>query len=178
MAVHSWLERRSGQDRRQQQFSKRLFFKGVRKSTRRAADRNRIAVFDRYQPNLFIGIIVVLSLSILDAILTLTLISQGAKELNPVMRYYLSYGPEVFITVKYGLTVLPMLIVLLANEALAHRYRIGAGVLFNVFGAFFIGVVFWEVFLLFRFWLFFKRLRYCFEISNRKFNSNIPYPKW
>jgi len=43
-----------------------------------------------------------------------------------------------------------MIIILCANEALANRYRIGAGVLFHVFGAFFIGVVFWEVFLLFR----------------------------
>jgi len=88
-----------------------------------------------------------LSLSILDAIFTLTLISRGAKELNPVMRYHLNHGPEVFITVKYGLTALPMLIILCAKEALANRYRIGAGVLFYVFGAFFIGVVFWEVFI-------------------------------
>jgi Domain of unknown function (DUF5658) len=151
MTVYSRLERRSGQDRRQQQFSKRLFFKGVRESTRRTEDRNRIAVFDRYEPNLIIGIIVILSLSMIDAILTLTLISQGAKELNPLMRYYLSHGPEIFISVKYGLTALPMLIILFANEALANRYQIGAGVLFNIFGAFFIGVVFWEVFLLFRF---------------------------
>ena len=82
MTVYSRLERRSGQDRRQQQFSKkRLFLKGVRESTRRTEDRNRIAVFDRYEPNLFIGnIIVILSLSMIDAILTLTLISQGAKK--------------------------------------------------------------------------------------------------
>jgi len=151
MAVYSWLERRSGQDRRQQQFSKRLLFNGAREYTRRTEDHNRIAVFDRYQSNLAIGIIVVLSLSILDAILTLTLISQGARELNPVMRYYLSHGPEIFISVKYGLTALPMLIILFADEALANRYRIGAGVLFSIFVAFFIGVVFWEVFLLFRF---------------------------
>jgi len=145
---YSGSERRSGLDRRQQQFSKRLFFKGVRESRRRTEDRNNIAVFDRYQPNLFIGIVVVLSLSTLDAMFTLTLISRGAKELNPVMRYYLSHGPEVFITVKYGLTVLPILIILFANETLANRYRIGAGILFQVFGAFFVGVVIWEVFLL------------------------------
>jgi hypothetical protein len=82
-----------------------------------------------------------LSLSILDAIFTLTLISRGAKELNPVMRYYLSHGSEVFITVKYGLTALPMLIILFANEELANSCRIGTGVHFYVFGAFFIGVV-------------------------------------
>ena len=58
---------------------------------RRAEDRNRIAIFDRYKPPLLIGMMIVLSLSILDAILTLTLLSQDAKELNPVMRYYLSH---------------------------------------------------------------------------------------
>lgn len=91
---------------------------------------------------------IVLSLSILDAILTLILLSQGAKELNPVMRYYLSHGPQVFISVKCGLTVLPMLIILLANEVLTNRYRIGAGMFFHIFAAFFGGVVIWEFYLL------------------------------
>jgi len=143
------LERRSGQDRRKQQLSKKLFFKGVRESMRRAEDRNRIAIFDRYKPPLFIGMMIVLGLSILDAILTLILLSQGAKELNPVMRYYLNHGPQVFIFVKYGLTVLPMFIILFANEALTDRYRIGAGNLFHVSAAFFGSVVIWEFYLLF-----------------------------
>ena len=55
MTDYTGLERRSGQDRRQQQLSKKLFFKGVRESMRRAEDRNRIAIFDRYKPPLFIG---------------------------------------------------------------------------------------------------------------------------
>ena len=144
------IERRSVKDRRQQQLSKRLFIKGLRESMRRADDRNRIAIFDRYKSPLFIGMMIVLSLSILDGILTLILLSQGAKELNPVMRYYLNHGPQVFIVVKYGLTVLPMLIILFANEALTSRYWIGAGMLFYAFAAFFGGVVIWEVFLLTR----------------------------
>jgi hypothetical protein len=115
---------------------------------RRADDRNRIAIFDRYKSPLFIGMMIVLSLSIFDGILTLILLSQGAKELNPVMRYYLNHGPQVFILVKYGLTVLPMLMILFANEALASRYRIDAGMLFYAFAAFFGGVVIWEFYLL------------------------------
>jgi len=130
VTVYTGLERRCGQDRRQKQLTKRLFFRGVRESMRRAEDRNRIVIFDRYKTSLFIGLIIVLSLSILDAILTLTLLSQGAKELNPVMRYYLNHGPQVFIFVKYGLTVLPMLIILFANEALTDRYQIGAATSF------------------------------------------------
>ena len=115
---------------------------------RRSDDRNRIVIFDRFKPSLFNGIIIVLGLSILDAILTLILLSQGAKELNPVMRYYLNRGSQVFIFVKQGLTVLPMLIILLANEVLTNRYRIGAGMFFHIFAAFFGGVVIWEFYLL------------------------------
>jgi len=146
------MERRSSRDRRQSQISifKKLFYRGLRESTRRAEDRNGIIVFDRYKPSLVVSIIIVLSLSLLDALLTLILLSHGAKELNPVMRYYLNHGTLAFIFVKYGLTVLPMFIILFANEALIDRYRIGAGNLFHVFAAFFGGVVIWEVFLLTR----------------------------
>ena len=85
------MERRSSRDRRQSQISifKKLFYRGLRESTRRAEDRNGIIVFDRYKPSLVVSIIIVLSLSLLDALLTLILLSHGAKELNPVMRYYL-----------------------------------------------------------------------------------------
>jgi len=41
-----------------------------------------------------------------------------------------------------------MLIVLFAKEALTNRYRIGAGILFHVFAAFFGCVVIWEFYLL------------------------------
>ena len=92
---------------------------------------------------------IVLSLSLLDALLTLILLSQGAKELNPVMQYYLiNYGEQVFIYVKYGLTVLPMLIILFSKEALITRYRINIGIFFRVFAVFFAIVIVWEFYLL------------------------------
>ena len=144
------MERRSSRDRRQRQISifKKLFYRGLRESTRRAEDRNGIIVFDRYKPSLVVSIIIVLSLSLLDALLTLILLSHGAKELNPVMRYYLNHGTLAFIFVKYGLTVLPMLIILFAKEALITRYRIDIGVLFHIFASFFGLVIAWEVYLL------------------------------
>lgn len=55
MTEYTGLERRSVQDRRQQQLSKKLSFKRVRESMRRAEDRNRIAIFDRHKPPLIIG---------------------------------------------------------------------------------------------------------------------------
>jgi hypothetical protein len=150
VTVYTGLERRSGQDRREHQLSmfKRLFFTGIRQEIRRAEDRKSIVIYDRYKPSLFINIITILGLSLLDALLTLILISQGAKELNPVMRYFLSHGPQVFISVKYGLTVLSVLIIMFIKEALSTRYRIGTDVFFHIFAALFGSVVLWEFYLL------------------------------
>jgi hypothetical protein len=149
--VYTGLERRSGQERRENHLSifKMLFFNGIRQSVRRAEDRNCIVVFDRYKPSLFINIIIVLSLSLLDALLTLILLSQGARELNPVMRYFLSHGPRAFIFVKYGLTVLSVLIIVFVKEAFLTRYRIGTDIFLHIFAAFFGSVVVWEFYLLF-----------------------------
>lgn len=142
-------ERRSGKDRRVQRvpFFKRLFFRGARASVRRVAERDRIVVFDRYRPSLVILALTVLGLSLLDALLTLTLIAQGAQELNPVMRYYLTHGPRVFLLVKYGMTALSVLIIVVAYETITTRYRLCAGLL-PICAATFGGVVIWEVYLL------------------------------
>jgi hypothetical protein len=150
VTVYSGLERRSGKDRRKRQFStlKKLFSKGLRQSMRRAEDRNCIIVFDRYKKSLAVAILAVLSLSLLDALLTLILISHGAKELNPVMEYYLNCGTDEFVFVKFGLTVFPMLMILFAKDALITRYRINISILFHVFAAFFVLVIVWEFYLL------------------------------
>lgn len=149
MTVYGGLERRSGQNRREHQLPlfKRLYFQGMRESLRRAEDRKRIVALDRYKPSLFIVIMIVLSLSLLDALLTITLIAQGARELNPVMRYYLNHGPYVFLLVKYGLTASSVLIIVLVTESLTARYRLGTGIL-SVFAAIFGCVVIWEFYLL------------------------------
>lgn len=119
----------------------------MREYARRAEDRQRIITFDRYPRPLLTAIIVVLSLSLLDAFLTLLLIAQGATELNPVMHYYLGHGPQIFLLVKYGLTVLSVMIIVIAKEPISARYRLSTEIL-HAFAAFFGGVVIWEFYLL------------------------------
>ena len=150
MTEYTHVERRSGQERRKQPRSllKSIFFRGSRLSTRRAEDRKKIIVFDRYHPSLFVKIIIVLSLSLLDALLTLILLSRGAIELNPVMDYYLSYGPEEFIIVKYALTVLSLLLIVLLNDVFKTRYGVGTGGLLYLCTALFGSVVIWQFSLL------------------------------
>jgi hypothetical protein len=126
---------------------KQLLGKGTRKYSRRAEDKKRIVLFDRYPRSLFIGTTAVLILSLLDALLTLVLLSKGASELNPIMLYYLGHGPIVFLLVKYGLTVLSLFIVIVSYDALIHRYRISSKLL-PLFTTLFGGVVVWELYLL------------------------------
>jgi hypothetical protein len=150
MTTYSGLDRRTGNDRRRQQLPllRKIFYRGLRESSRRAEDRNRIVVMDRYKPSLIFFTIIVLSLSLLDAVLTLTLLAQGASELNPVMNYYLNHGPQVFLIVKYGLTALSVLIIVVGHEVLTNRYRFCYGIL-PLFASFFGCVVIWELYLLF-----------------------------
>lgn len=150
MAAHNGSERRSGDDRRSQKrsLSATVSVRGRRQTGRRADDRKRIVAFDRYKPSLMVAALAVLGLSLLDALLTLILLSKGARELNPVMRYFIdSHGPRVFIIVKYGLTALSVFIIILCNEAIAARYRLPTGLL-PIFAAVFGAVVIWEVYLL------------------------------
>ncbi len=150
MTINVELERRSGKNRRERRMPlfQRFLKKGTREFVRRAEDRKRIVTLDRYTPSLFIGIMAILSLSLLDALLTLILIAQGAKELNPVMQYYLSHGPQVFLVIKYGLTALSVLIIVLVKETFITRFRISTGMLLHVFAVFFGSVVIWELYLL------------------------------
>ena len=143
------LERRSGMERRQNQipFFKLILLKGKRCRLRRANDRKQITLLDHYHPSLFIMILVVLSLSLVDAFLTLTLLEKGAVELNPVMRYYISLGPMVFVVAKYGLTIVPLVIMLILNGIISERYRIGL-LMFPFCGLMFGSVVIWEIYLL------------------------------
>jgi len=87
-------------------------------------------------------------LSIIDAIFTLDLMSQGAKELNPVMAYYLNHSPLLFYVTKYFLTIAAILIILLSQNGLFIR-KIGINTLFILMIIPFALVVNWELYLIF-----------------------------
>ncbi len=104
-------------------------------------------MFDQYHPSLLIGILIVLSLSLLDAALTLLLLARGAVELNPLMKFYIDLGPGTFVIVKYGLTALGLFIIVILNAIISVRFRIGLLVI-PFCGLLFGSVVVWELYLL------------------------------
>ncbi len=95
-----------------------------RRQARRAMD-HLTAPMDWYSPALFAFAVGIVLLSVVDALLTLHLLSNGAWEANPVMAFFLEHGVAGFVVAKMVLTVTPLLLLTaLSNYALFSRLRI------------------------------------------------------
>jgi len=146
-----YAEKRCGRDRRTHQFPKwrYLLFSGRRAQARRQEDLHRTFYFDHYSSNLFAAIVAILMLSVLDALLTLYLIDNGSTELNPVMSYFIEYGPFVFMGAKYLLTCIGVIILLLFRNVLRKRSITHTQHIFSYIIFAFSTVIAWELYLIF-----------------------------
>jgi hypothetical protein len=144
------MEIRSSQDRRHNHnpFYNIFSLKGKRRTLRRSTDLMRVTTFDQYHPTLLFYVLTVLSLSLLDAALTLVLLQKGAVEINPVMRYYIGLGPWVFVIVKYGITALSLILIVVFNAIIYTRHRIASLLTMPFCVSVFGSVVIWELYLL------------------------------
>lgn len=90
---------------------------------RRSEDR-RFANQDVFPSSSVLLVVLLTVFSITDAIFTLTLISRGGSELNPVMNYFLQIDVTLFMLVKLILTIIPGLFLMAAgNTLLLNRIR-------------------------------------------------------
>jgi uncharacterized protein DUF5658 len=146
------FDRRSGTDRRSHDVPeiKSLFIYGRRKNFRRQDDKYKSSYFDQYSSAIFVAIVLILLLSIIDAFLTLFLIDRGASEINPIMAYFLKFGPYTFISVKYFLTCYSVIILLIFNNIFLKKIKIYTRSLFSYAIGMFMIVIGWELFLTFR----------------------------
>lgn len=147
-----FVERRSITDRRKKSSIsiRSLLFGGRRETIRRYEDRRKFFYVDRYSQFHFMAIILILFLSVVDAILTIVLINHGAYEVNPIMAYCLNVGPYTFLSIKYLLTCAGLILLLMLRNIFMKPLGIFAGSFFYYFLVGFIGVVSWQFFLLFR----------------------------
>jgi hypothetical protein len=106
---------RDGQDRRTEQTSpfSLASLRGRRKAIRRKDDRSAHFYVDLYGLDEGLIFILILMLSVADAFLTLALIDGDTTELNYVMYYYMQLGPLSFLLVKYLLTAVGLLFLLI-----------------------------------------------------------------
>ena len=147
----SYLEKRGGSERRvnNKKRLKYLFINGRRERARRKEDWEKAFFFDRYNQKLFAAITAILMLSVFDALLTLVLIENGSSELNPVMDYFLAYGPLTFFIAKYVLTSVGVIILLIFKNVFLSRVKIYTYTLFPCIILVFSMIIAWELFLVF-----------------------------
>lgn len=144
-------DRRSGNDRRKQTGInlRSMMGNGKRRLIRRLEDRNKIFLVDHYSPKLFAAIIAIIFLSVIDALLTLFLMNHGAHEVNPVMAYYITVGPYTFFTLKFALTIIGAITLLIFRNIIPHSFKVRTySLLYLVVGAFTMTVA-WELYLVF-----------------------------
>jgi hypothetical protein len=144
------LNNRSGKDRRTKSgFNIHSFlFGGKRETIRRQEDTRRIFYVDRYSPSLVAVIVAIISLSVIDGFLTLFLLDHGAYETNPVMAYFLEFGPYTFFTFKYLLTIIPAVGLLMFRNVFLAPIRIYTHTLLYFIAVAFMAVVVWEFYLI------------------------------
>lgn len=115
------IDRRSGKERR------KLTLGTLLRSCltpRRRGDRRRDDAYhvDWHEPDLLFLAVATVLLSVIDALLTLTLLRHGGKEVNPFLAYVLTHHPTLFAVVKMSLTGGGVLI--LVAMARAHVFRL------------------------------------------------------
>jgi hypothetical protein len=120
-------ERRGGDDRRRTTF--RTFLQsGItpRRRGGRRADEHHLPI-DWHEPYLLALALTILLLNVLDAFFTITLLTAGAREANPVIAFVLDEHPKLFALTKMGLTGVGVLVlVAVARARLFNVLRVGS----------------------------------------------------
>ncbi|MGD9139384.1 MAG: DUF5658 family protein [Desulfobacterales bacterium] len=142
------IDKRSGKDRRTKSSLtiKTLFCGGKREQIRRQADTKRVFYVDRYSPGLFFAIVSILFLCVIDALLTLRLWSHGAYEVNPVMAYFLGFGPYTFFISKYLLAIIPAIFLLMFRNIALRSIRTSTRSVLYLMATFYLVVVVMELY--------------------------------
>jgi len=152
MNVYYLPDRRCGDDRRKNKIPLLTISSllGRRRIPRRQEDRGGGSfAIDVYCSKSLFLILLIVSLSVLDALLTLYLVGHGAVEVNPVMAYFLSHGPLIFFGAKYLLTCSCTMLVLINSRSFLFGTKIRAEALFVAFVIPFALVVKWQLYLIF-----------------------------
>jgi len=121
---------------------------GRRSGVRREEDRQKSYRIDRHSLDTLTAVLLLVVLSILDAMLTLFLISHGAAEVNPIMAYFLNHGPLAFFSAKYVFTCVFVFVILMHTHYYLFGTKVRVKTLFVVFAIPLALVVKWELYLM------------------------------
>jgi hypothetical protein len=125
-------ERRSGAERRT--ISVAAYLHGAlhprRKLGRRRSDR--YPVIDWHSPRVLALVLGILSLCVMDGVLTVLLMTHGAAEINPVMALFLPHNLAGFALTKLTLTGLGVAVLVACSRMRLFRRLPGEALLYGV----------------------------------------------
>jgi hypothetical protein len=115
-----------------------------RRGGRRATDRE--LPVDFHEPYLLVIAIVMLGLSVADALLTVKLMTDGAEETNPLLAFVLNEHPRLFAVVKLALTGGGVVLLVALSRTRVFRV-VRAGAFLLLLAAAYLGLVLYEAWL-------------------------------
>jgi hypothetical protein len=130
------LDRRSGSERRTMTFA--AYWHGARNPRRRSGRRatDHRAVIDWHSPRLLIPVFSILVLCVLDGLLTVILMTHGARELNPVMAVFLPHNLLWFALTKLALTGTGLCVLVACSRMRLFRTIRGEMIVYAVLGVY------------------------------------------
>ena len=120
-------ERRALRDRRRKPtnpFSLRAY-RGRRQAVRREADRRHAPYTDRYSRCLLLAALLLILLCVADALYTILHVTDGGIELNPLMQRLLQRSVSLFFVVKFALTGLGVVLLVIYRHHPLGRFVFG-----------------------------------------------------
>lgn len=146
--INTSVERRLGEERRNYSLKtlKACAAAPRRMYGRRKEDR-RYAILDRFESGVVALAIALMILSVMDSVFTLTLLSRGGTEENPIMDALLQHSLWAFMIFKMLMTGLPA-VVLAATGNFVLFGRVRSRSLLATFVGLYLGLIVYEIGLL------------------------------
>jgi hypothetical protein len=112
------FDRRILQDRRKQPTSglSRFTLWGRRRTFRRKEDKEKGGYVDRYSSGLLFLIILIVGLTVLDALFTIMILDNGGWEINPIVRSAIQLYGDRFWVWKFAIVSVPLILLCIHNK--------------------------------------------------------------
>jgi len=149
---HRYREYRNGADRRKRKIPalKYLLFGGRRQRIRRKKDEGRLIIQDAHGSGIFALAVIILVLSAVDGLLALNLIGSAAREVNPVMSYFIEINPYLYFFAKCFFTIIGVVFIVILRNYKSRLLRWRLFRLLPVIMIVFMLIVLYELYLKFQ----------------------------
>ena len=145
------MEQRSSTERRKHKFKSFLFsfFMRRRHKLRRDYDFKVGHYVDMHEPYLMVVVTGILLLCVVDAYFTITILSVGGEEINPLMKVLIESDVLTFFVVKFLITSFCLVFTLIHKHFRLFKLISGYHILYGVFILYFM-LIYYEIGLLAR----------------------------